>query len=130
MKKAVVFIVLVCYLAASSGVIVNFHYCMNKLASTKLFALKSKKCGQCGMSMHKSHGCCHDEVQMVKMKEDQKLTTLADFSLAPAAALYHLPSAFITASFYQPPTPRHYHNHSPPLLTGQDVCLQNCVFRI
>ena len=130
MKKVWIPIVLACYLAVSSGVIVNFHYCMNKLASAKLFAPKSKKCGQCGMNMHKAHGCCHDEVQVVKMDDDQRTTAAIHFELPPMADLYQLPSVFIVTSFYNAPASRHYNNHSPPLPAEQDTYLQNCVFRI
>ena len=49
MKKIVVPILLLCYLALTTGVIVNLHYCMNRLASTELFASESKQCGKCGM---------------------------------------------------------------------------------
>jgi len=44
MKKAAVSILLISYLAVSSGIVVNFHYCMNKLSSTELFAAEGKKC--------------------------------------------------------------------------------------
>jgi hypothetical protein len=130
MKKVWIPIVLACYLAVSSGVIVNFHYCMNRLASAKLFAPESKKCGRCGMNMHKSHGCCRDEVKIVKMEDDQKVAAAIDFELPPMAALYHVPSEFIAALFCNGPLRQHYPDHSPPLPTGQDTYLQNCVFRI
>jgi hypothetical protein len=130
MKKIWVPIVLICYLGVSTGVVVNFHYCMNKLASTELFAIKGKKCGKCGMNMHKAHGCCRDEVKVVKMEDDQKLTPAISYELPPADALFIVPSTFIATSFYNVPVQRHYQNHSPPLLTEQDTYLDNCVFRI
>lgn len=130
MKKAGILIVLMCYLAVSSGVIVNFHYCMNKLASLELFATEGTKCGKCGMHMHKSHGCCRDEVKVVKMEGDQKITAAVYFELPSPDALYCIPSVFIATSFYNTAGQRQYQNHSPPLLSGQDTYLHNCVFRI
>ncbi|MGZ8559757.1 MAG: HYC_CC_PP family protein [Chitinophagaceae bacterium] len=130
MKKIIFSIVLFSYLAVSSGVIISFHYCMNRLASTQLFAAESKQCGKCGMQTKDSNGCCRDEVKMVKMEDDQKLTASFTFELPALYAVYHLPSDFITASLYNIPATRHFLNHSPPLLSSQDTYLQNSVFRI
>lgn len=123
---------MVSYLAVSSGIVVNFHYCMDRLASTEWFAMEGKQCGKCGMEMHKSHGCCHDEVKVVKMEDDQKITpTIAvDFSSLQMPA--QVPSEFISTSFYNSNITRHPDNHPPPLLSmaGQDTYISNCVFRI
>jgi hypothetical protein len=130
MKKIWVPIVMICYLAASSGVIVNYHYCMKKLVSHEFFASEGKKCVRCGMGMHKSKGCCRDEVQLVKMADDQKITAAISFELPHLDALVVAPSAFIATSFYNVSSQGHFHNHSPPLLTEQDTYLKNNVFRI
>lgn len=130
MKKAGLSILLVCYLAFSSGVLVNFHYCMDRLASTKFFAAKSEKCGKCGMNMHRAHGCCRDEVKMVKMEEDQKVNPVVVFELPSLEQTASVPSEFLLTSFYNIPVKNHYQDHSPPLLTEQDTYLRNSVFRI
>ncbi|MEI9946069.1 MAG: hypothetical protein WDN26_17835 [Chitinophagaceae bacterium] len=130
MKKVLVSIVLICYLAVTSGVLVNFHYCMNRLASTELFAAEGKKCGTCKMDINASNGCCHDEVKIVKMEEDQKVTPLVFFELPSLDQLVSIPSEFIVASFYTDSKEQNNQDHSPPLLSGQDTYLQNCVFRI
>ena len=130
MKKIVTSIVLVCYLAVSSGVIINFHYCMNRLASTELFAFKGERCGKCGMHTDESNGCCRDEVQVVKMDDDQKVTPDFAFNLAALESPVQKPSEFIITSFLNASPQRHFLNHSPPLLSLQDSYLQNSVFRI
>ena len=130
MKKIIASIALLSYLAVTCGVIVNFHYCMNRLASTQLFATEVKVCGKCGMDTHKSNGCCRDEVKIIKMEVDQKVASHISFELPALEALVQTPSEFITASFINAGETRHYLNHSPPLLTEQDTYLQNCVFRI
>jgi hypothetical protein len=130
MKKVLVSIVLICYLAVSSGVIINFHYCMNRLASTELFAFENDRCGKCGMHTEESNGCCRDEVKVVKMEEDQKLATAFTYTLPLLDAVIQEPSEYIVTSFYNVPLTRHFLNHSPPLLSGQDTYLQNSVFRI
>lgn len=130
MKKIIVSIVLISYLAVSSEVVINFHYCMNKLASTELFASENKQCGKCGMHTEDSNGCCRDEVKIVKMEDDQKLTAAFSYALPSLDALVTFPSEFIAASFYNSPATGHFLNHSPPLLSAQDTYLQNGVFRI
>ena len=130
MKKIVVSIALVCYLAVSSGLIINFHYCMNRLASTEWFTMEGKQCEKCGMEMHKSHGCCHDEVKVVKMEDDQKLTSSVTFELPSLDMPAQVPSEFIATSFYNSNVTTDPDNHPPPLLSDQDTYIANCVFRI
>lgn len=130
MKKITVIILMICYLAVTAGVVINFHYCMDRLASAKLFEKKANKCGKCGMHTENSNGCCRDEVKIVKMEEDQQVTVEFSYSLPSIEALTHETSEFIITSFYNVPVTRHYQNHSPPLLSAQDTYLQNSVFRI
>ena len=99
MKKITVVILLFCYLAASAGVIVNFHFCMDKLASARLYEKKTKKCGKCGMHTEDSDGCCRDEVKIIKMDDDQKVTVGFSYSLPALEALSHETSEFIIAVF-------------------------------
>ena len=73
MKKIVVSIVLVCYLAVSSGVIINFHYCMNRLASTELFASEVNNAENVECTPMSPMAVARDEVQIVKMDDDQKM---------------------------------------------------------
>ena len=130
MKKVLLAIVLVSYLAVSSGIVVNFHYCMNGLASTELFAMEGKRCGECGMNLHKSHGCCHDEVKIVKLEDDQKITSSVSFELPSLDMPAQVPSEFISTTFYNGDVTSSHNNHPPPLLAEQDVHIINCVFRI
>lgn len=130
MKKIILFIVLVSYLAVSSGVVINFHYCMNRLASTEWFAMEGKRCDKCGMNLHKSHGCCHDELKVVKMENDQKHTPSLSFELPSTDLLASIPSAFIATSFYNGKAKAISDHHPPPLLSSQDTYITNCVFRI
>ncbi len=109
---------------------VNFHYCMDKLDSTHLFAGKTDKCGKCGMHTGSSHGCCRDEVQLIKMSEDQKTGAGFAFSLPSLKAVLVAPSAFIFSTVYSTPAEYYYTTHSPPLISQQDIYLENCVFRI
>ena len=130
MKKVAAFILLIYYLVACSGVIINSHYCMNRLSSTELFAFESKRCEKCGMDIHKSSGCCRDEVKVVKLDEDQKLTATFSYVLPSLDIIGQELSDYIVTSVYNVPVTKHFLNHSPPLLSPQDIYLQNGVFRI
>lgn len=129
MKKLLLSITVFCYLAVSTGFVVNFHYCMNHLASVKLFATTTKVCDRCGMKMHKGKGCCHDEVKVVKLQTDHNKAQFIHSIQAPEIALA-VPSVFIVADILTVDKTQHFLNHSPPLLSRQDTYLQNCVFRI
>ena len=130
MKKLVTSIALVCYLAVSCGVVINYHYCMNRLASTQLFASEKKFCNKCGMHTKRSGGCCHDEVRVVKLVQDQNTIPGFGYQLPALDAIMNIPSEFIAAAFYNIDEQKHFHNHSPPLLSEQDIYLQINVFRI
>ena len=130
MKKLVTTISLACYLTVSCGVVISFHYCMNRLASTQMFAAEKKACGKCGMHTKKSKGCCHDEVKVVKLQQDQNTISGFTYKLPSIEATLIIPSEFISASFYNIDEQKHFHNHSPPLLSAQDTYLQINVFRI
>ena len=130
MKKLLVSISLLCYLVLSCGVVINFHYCMNRLASTQLFTSTKKVCSKCGMHTKRSNGCCHDDVKVVKLQQDQTTISVASHTIPSMDAVIIIPSQFIAASFYNVDEKRHFHNHSPPLLSAQDTYLQINVFRI
>jgi len=131
MKKTTVFILAVLYFAISSGMIVNLHYCMNRFTSAD-FSLATDKnlCDKCGMDKSTSHGCCHDEIKLVKLQDDQNRSSavLFDFSGIQSQAI--VPSLFIVTSFYNADETNHHKVISPPLLSRQDRYLQNSVFRI
>jgi len=129
MKKFLATIVVFSYLLMSSGIVVNFHYCMNKLASTTLFAKKSKVCSRCGMKMHKGNGCCHDETTVVKLQTEHNKAQVSHEIAAPVPVINHA-SDFIVAEALALVPSKHFLNHSPPLIPSQDRYLQNCVFRI
>ncbi|RYY58254.1 MAG: hypothetical protein EOO05_17020 [Chitinophagaceae bacterium] len=130
MKKVLISAILVCYLAFTCGVMVNSHYCMDKLASTQLFSSGSKQCGKCGMHMTDTHGCCRDEVQVVKMDDDQRPTAAIDLAIPSFEPVVAVPSEFIAASFYNFDEHRLSAFHSPPILPPQDISVEISVFRI
>lgn len=130
MKQFIAAILILVYLGASSGVVINSHYCMKKLVSVKLFETKAEQCGQCGMEMHDNPGCCHDDTKYIKLVQDQVKIPVTIFEFTPAASLPVSSSGYLFASLINPGETSHFNNHSPPLLSEQDNYLQYRVFRI
>ena len=130
MKKFLFSISFICYLAVTSGIVINSHYCMKKLVSVHLFEGRAEVCGNCGMDQHENSGCCRDEMKVVKLEQDQNKHVFVHPGIASLSAPVIVPSLFMAASFMPVVSERHFQNHSPPLLSEQDTYLQNSVFRI
>ena len=58
-------------MSISTGIAMEIHYCMGKLAGVELFASENDTCGRCGMT-EKKGGCCSDEHKFYKLTTDQK----------------------------------------------------------
>lgn len=130
MKKTLSAILIILYLAATSGIVINSHYCMKRLVSVNLFEKKAKVCGLCGMDMHDNNGCCHDEVKVLKLVQDQVNNPVVSFEIPSLDAVPAGHSDFMVALVIKTGEQQHFQNHSPPLLSAQDIYLQNNVFRI
>lgn len=129
MKKLFSVITVVLYFILTCGVMINQHYCMGRYQSFNLYAAEKDECGKCGMPMDQSHGCCKDEVKIVKLQVDQNTTTISyTFKNFEAPAI--VPSDFIAACTTISGNFQAQVNHAPPDLSYQAVYLQNCVFRI
>jgi hypothetical protein len=101
---------------------------MKKLVSVHLFDSASDVCGKCGMDTHDSSGCCRDELKVVKLEQNK--VAFVTIEIPSIREVISNPSGFIISSFQHIYEQRHFHNHSPPLLSEQDTYLQNNVFRI
>jgi hypothetical protein len=116
------------YLAIASGVPVNMHYCMGKLASVDYGHTEEGNCGKCGMPDSGS-ACCHTESAFIKLQDDHQLSS-AHFSFkqpqAPAVLtpVYEVPQVKAYASIPGRSI------HAPPDDASPAVYLYNCVFRI
>ncbi|MET0637686.1 MAG: hypothetical protein ABWZ25_16775 [Chitinophagaceae bacterium] len=130
MKKVLIIPVLLCYLAVTCGVMVNFHYCMDRLASTQLYSSIKTECDKCGMHMDDAHGCCRDEVQVVKVNDDHQPTMTSDLTIPSLEPVFQVPSEFLATSFYNFQEPVTASDHSPPIPIRQDICVEISVFRI
>ncbi len=129
MKKFLATISTLIYFAVTSGIIVNMHYCMNKFDSAQLYSTSSEFCNKCGMHTDDSNGCCHDELKIVKLNDVHNFSQINIELKAPeAVALIH--KSLIATFNIEKILSNDFQNHSPPLLSDQDIYLQNRVFRI
>lgn len=128
MKKSIASILLVLYVAFSSGVVISFHYCMDTFDSVQLGSKKSDYCGVCGMHKAEGNECCKDEVKILKIQDDQQTSSLNYKFSAPDLIAVTFP-VWIETFVVRATDHLYFHTHSPPL-SKQDIYLQNCVFRI
>lgn len=123
------------YLLVSSGILLEIHHCMGRIADAGFTLVADSHsldntCSKCGMekSNTRQH-CCKDEYKLVKLTIDQKQST-SSFNL-PA------PEAIIPATNwynFEQQVPVHmqeltYASHAPPFLNSPSQSLL-CVFRI
>lgn len=128
MKKIYIGILAIVYMAVSSGIAMEIHYCMGKKAGVEFYGSSSDRCGKCGMKDTKT-GCCHDEHKFYKLNDSHKTVSndinfaADEIVLAGGQVVYdwQLPVSVSLAAI---------NNHSPPGSTEPSACIMNCVFRL
>jgi hypothetical protein len=86
-RKLILSVITVFYLAATSGMVINVHYCMGKVSSVSFNAEEDHNdgaCDKCGMVKTENH-CCKDEISKGKMNDSHQTSTVA-FELAAASS--------------------------------------------
>ena len=126
MRKALVIALASVYLLVSSGVVVNMHYCMGKLATLGIGHHDSKTCEKCGMD---NNGCCKDEVRVVKIQDNQESS--AGFTAVPKieATPVARPIEGSSGSYTKGSSIMQF-AHAPPPGYGHGFQAFYCVFRI
>jgi len=134
MKKLFLYLLSFIFIITSSGVMVNMHYCMGKVAGSSISFIThaSSKCDKCGMekSKTKGKGCCHDSNKLVKNTIDQKLasssiktdhqfTYLNSFENNEFKIIFFPSSDSITIRY-----------HAPPLYSGVPDYISHCSYLI
>lgn len=129
MKKIFVTIIVLAYFVVSTGIVVSFHYCMDRLQSVQLGDSHSDNCGDCGMPKKDNKGCCKDEVKVLKLQISHTApkALTADPSFTPSLPV--VPVNFLVSPLFSSTEKTSSVAHSPPL-GRQDTYLRNCVFRI
>jgi hypothetical protein len=117
------------YLAVSSGVAMEIHYCMGKKAGVDIYQTsENNKCSRCGMK-DKKGGCCKDEHKFFKLSTDQQFTSNDHHHDVPFVAIQHEYCIFnIEGSL--PVSKSTLRNNSPPGGTGTPIYIRHCNFRL
>jgi hypothetical protein len=117
MKKAFILLIAVLYLATTSGMVMNIHYCMGKISSVSFTHEKDHEdgsCGKCGMDKTENH-CCKDETQYIKITDSHQASVK---TFVPVDFMAELPaveidmiaaqqgSSVISSIYYLPPPPK------------------------
>lgn len=128
MKKIITGILAFVYMAISSGVALELHYCMGDKAGMELYGSSDGTCGKCGMD-EKDSGCCHDEFKFYKISDSHK-TVSNDIDLKAAEFAVLNDYSFYNWQMPEKAPAPVVNNHSPPGYAGISACIMNCVFRI
>ena len=73
MKKFLLFILSLAYLASSSGATIYIHQCMGKTIAWDIIENEGSSCSKCGMHKNASGDCCNDHVKVLKVHNDQNV---------------------------------------------------------
>ena len=118
MKKIFAVILFLLYLTASSGAIINFHYCMGKFIGWDVTSSFNKTCTNCSMIKENRKGCCNDKHATLQLKKDQLAS--ANTIVPHNQFIYiltHYPSFSSAASFVKKDTVQSI--HGPSVVQGE-----------
>lgn len=127
MKRLAAICLSLVYLAMVSGVVVNTHYCMGKVASVAIGHSDSDRCDDCGMA---NTGCCKDEVKVLKVSDTHSASSahIQFEKFEPLQSSINFDADLAFSSMVAGQT---IIDKGPPLvLDGRDHCILHRVFRI
>jgi hypothetical protein len=126
MNKTVAFILAFMYLGLTSGLAVNIHYCMGKIADVQLDAYKGTSC-ECDKG--KKMPCCNHQYEVVKVNDEHQQAAAEISIKTPEITLHTFDNLIALLSL--PQTQQEIKAaYAPPLLSPPDIYIQHCVFRI
>lgn len=132
MKRLLVLILALVYMGTTTGATMHMHFCMGQLAGWSLWSKdEGTTCGRCGMEKTtQSDGCCSDEAQWFKIKDDQKAAVVAyDFTPVPhAESILHVLAEH--HMFFTERASLRPQSHAPPDLYSIAIYKRHRVFRI
>jgi hypothetical protein len=72
-KRILTISLLFVYVAITSGLVVEMHYCMGKWVNGSVSLVRHHNdkhtCGKCGMAVAGDSKCCHDEVAIFRVND-------------------------------------------------------------
>jgi hypothetical protein len=127
-KKITVFLLVICYLFTSVGVVANSFYCCGVLTSTTITIGDAHK-ADCKMAASKMRGCCKTKRQVIKVK-DQHINSVAGLLLAKFFPLLHYLDSLSSVNKPNYSAKAVYRGNAPPLRLVTPVYMLNCNYRI
>jgi hypothetical protein len=124
MKRLTAILLALIYIATTSGIVINTHYCMGEVADIALGASNDAKCDTCGMD---NEGCCHDDLQVIKLTENHNYTAI-NFELPVFEPISLHQAEQVYLSVPVDGQAGKIRNHSPPLPVSRNILF--CVYRI
>ena len=128
MKRILVSILAVFYLASTVGATVHLHYCMDRFINWSLLNSDGDKCDKCGME--KDGGCCKDENKFVKNNVDQKVAEPAVQLTQMAAIATPVDLIYTSEQYFSSLIQEYPISNAPPRSNGVGIYILNSVFRI
>jgi hypothetical protein len=129
MKKIIASILMLLYISASGGVVLNVHYCMGEVSSVEIDNYKSgDDCEKCGMP-ESSSSCCRSEFKVVKVDNLHK-ATVAAYNIQLSVSDLPVNVSLIDVSKLNSSKAERYIAHSPPIEYSPDLSILHCTFRI
>jgi len=131
MKRSILTLLIITYIAISSGVPLNIHYCMGKLMEVGLWQDDTHSSSCADTSSDKSEkcstACCSDEQQFLKMDIEQNNVPAQEIDYNPI--ILALLFDEIDSSFHEK-TRKPIVSRSLPKCSGSELCIRNCSFLI
>lgn len=124
MKRLTSILLALIYIATTSGIVINTHYCMGEVAGVALGASNNATCGTCGME---NEGCCHDDLLVIKLTDNHHYTA-ANFEIPVFESISFKQAEQEYLSIPAEVQAGKIRNHSPPLPVSRNVLY--CVYRI
>jgi hypothetical protein len=114
---------------SSSGLAIELHYCMGRLAEVELPGEEHERCSLCGMK--DQAGCCHDELKFYKLEDSYKHIQ-NDISLSQPVKFIDKLDAFCQLSVLILSSEKSLsaYSNGPPGLTGKQRCDLFCIYRL
>ena len=124
MKRLTAILLALIYISTTSGIVINTHYCMGKIAEIALGASGSAKCDTCGME---NEGCCHDDLQVIKLTDNHHFSVI-HFEVPSVSAMVPARTEGVEHERQAHIINGSLANHSPPIAVSRNVLF--CVYRI
>jgi hypothetical protein len=124
MKRLTAILLALIYISTTSGIVINTHYCMGKIAEIALGESGSATCDTCGME---NEGCCHDDLQVIKLADNHHYSAI-HFEVPDVYALVPSRTELVESEISVRISYGSLANHSPPIAVSRNVLF--CVYRI